>query len=173
MDGDVKIILGSSRIYQVDSEKLRWATEIDEPEKEAEGVPPGIFSKLLAPGLAAELSNTAIRRGVTTRYHLVATEIDQAENPTLRLHFVPLDSEGRTVNSIAPTLNFENGLVVPPVYDAFTAILGSIYGRPIDLGGYDLPSRIEYAVHIVHLADYLGVVSTVIPQTKQSDSSCY
>ena len=168
--GDVKIKLGRSRVYQVESDRLRDATEIGQEEKDTDGLPAGEFCELLAPGLAVELSRSAIKRGVTTKYLMVATETGQGGKNRLKLDLVPLDCEGRPLNSVKPALGYENGLVVPLIYNAFTAILGAIYGRPIDLGESELLScRIEFALTIEGVAEDLGVVCTDISPAEQLD----
>ena len=165
--GDVKIKLGRSRVYQVDSDRLRDATEIGQGEKDADRLPAGDFCDMLAPGRAATLSSDAINRGVTTRYHMVATELNQIGSDRLKLELVPLDSDGKPVRGVKPALGYENGVVVPLVYNAFTAILGAIYGRPIDLGESEMiSSRIEFALTIEGLSEDLGVVCTVTSRTK-------
>ena len=171
-DGDVKLVLGASRIHQVDSEVLRRATEIGRAEMEEDRPDEGLpaFVTLLAPGLAAPLSKTAIKKGGSTRYHIVATDLytDEKGSFVLTLKSVDLDEDGKPQSRMKPYLGLETGQRPPLVFDAFTAILGSLYNRPIDLGGPNEPlhARISLAVHMIDLSEYLGVVSN--PQTQHS-----
>jgi hypothetical protein len=164
-DGDVKLVLGASRIHQVDSEVLRRATEIGRAEMEEDspdGEPPA-FVTLLAPGRAAALSKKAIKKGVSTRYHIVATDLHTNEKGSFVLALTPveLDEDGKPQSRVKPYLGLETGQRPPIVFDAFTAILGSLYNSPIDLGGPNEPlhDRIALAVHMIDLSEYLGVVS--------------
>jgi hypothetical protein len=168
--GDVKIALGASRVHRVESTVLRSAAQIGHIEMEQVGEVDAEcdFGILFAKERAVSLSNKAVKKNITTRYHIVVTDVAEDESGRYRIQItqVALDEDGRPVENIKPYLGLETGQRTLLVFDAFTEILGSFYEKPIDLGGPNEPlrDRILYAWHMINLAEQLGVKHCIAPE---------
>ena len=168
-NGDVKIVLGASRIHRVESHVLRSAAQVGRPElkQDAEIDAECNLDILFAKERAATLSNKAVKKNVSTRYHIVVTDVTEDESGRYHIQIspVPLDEDGRPTESIKPYLGLETGQGTLPVFDAFTEILGSFYEKPIDFGGPEEPirDRIMCAWHTINLAEQFGVKHCIAP----------
>lgn len=148
--GDVKIVVTDARQYQLHSSVLKNSSPL--------------LERLLHPADAAQLTAKAVKAGVTTQYKLMVVESAAVDGRVdYVLEPVRLDPNGRPRdgNPRGVRAGFEGGRSLPGALAAYGAVLGAMYGEPIDLGDFHedgLAHLMSNAVEITEVAEYLGCV---------------
>jgi hypothetical protein len=152
-DGDVRVLLTSSRQYQLHSSVLRNASPL--------------LRELLAKKNAAQLSNKAIRANIAVRHRLVLVENPDREDDAHDIAYifrqVPLDTMGRPSKKNTPgvVLDLENGRRPLPIFMAYANVLSAMYGQNLELGNSQedgLAELLQNAFQATVVAEYLDCV---------------
>lgn len=169
-DGDVDLILTTTRRYKLHSTVLRRHSTL--------------FASLLAPHHAVQLSRRALRNGVTVRYRLELRAQSQSPSSSSSSYNnndgngsesafarAPLDSEGRAVQGEGSVIVEENGNGRVPgsgsaqVYSWYEKVLGAFYLVEVRLGpeggGGTMAEVLEDAWGLVGVAERVGCVASI------------
>ena len=174
--GDVEITLRGSRQYRLHSGILKSLSRT--------------FRALLADEFTAQLSDRAKKKGAIMNRLIAVPNTDPAMYQCdVDLILVPLelDSDGKPVDAHPIGLDLENGRSVDLIYvvscpssstlrlifrannemlQAYEAVLGAFYNRPIELGNIEntsLSDMLEMALKVTLVAEYLEVVCDIDP----------
>ncbi|KAK5170661.1 uncharacterized protein LTR77_005251 [Saxophila tyrrhenica] len=160
-DGDVHIIINGSRQYILHSQLLRTHSPA--------------MRKLLGGDHGPQLSSKAIKKGITVRYRLELVDKAEGEdedtdtategaNLSVKLAPVQMNGEGRPADGRGIRLDLENGLEVDPIHEAYSTVLGALYGRAVSLGAFGndtLDNMLSMAINVHAVAAELGVVNLI------------
>jgi hypothetical protein len=150
-DGDVHIIISGSRQYTLHSQVLRNHSTF--------------FARNLTDEYGPPLTNRARKKGVIIQYRFRL--INNPESDGNELVPVTMNGEGSSMESPpAVGLDLENGMVPDASHEAFEAILGLIYGKPISLPNFQSESAfkwlLESALELLAVAEQFEVVSSCV-----------